>query len=297
LTWEIYRVSSASNNPPANAPSWPFFPSPVDALRQFLQTGTIHSNYLSASASLSGLALPALTEAQAILAGINGRPVVTVALKVRPDTFTGACVVLDTLAGQPRALLDANGAPFEFLDAFTLPPGTMVTVVGYEDLLSSVCPTVSGLEVISVSIQDLPYYPPVDSDGDLMLDALELALFGDLLQSGFSDLDGDGFSNAQEIFDGTDPADAVSHSTTIANLALPTVQLQMSPGGPVQLLVQWPSAYVDKVQFIVLGAPGLGSSFAHLPASQSIAGSDRVELLLPNPGGTAFFYKVAIGLK
>jgi hypothetical protein len=297
LAWEIYRVSSASNNIPPGAQSWPFYPSPVDTLRDFLGSGAVHSNYLAASATLPGLAAPAFAQAQAILNGIGGRPVVTVNLRIRTDTFQGGCVLLDTLDGtQTRSLLNAFGAPFEFLDAFTLPPGTVVTVKGYDDVISFTCPGLP-LEVIEVSLFAPPQFTSVDSDGDLLPDALELALFGDLSQNAFNDFDGDGFSNLQEIFDGSDPSNKNSAGTQIVSFALPAVQLQVAPAGQVKLQFQWPAAYVNKVQFGVVGGPNLGAPFTQLPAVQSPVGNDIVQLDLPNPGGATFFYQIFVTLK
>jgi hypothetical protein len=297
LAWEIYRVSSASNNIPPGVQSWPFFPSAVHTLRDFLQTGVVHSNYLASSTVLSGLVAPAFAQAQAILNGLGGRPVVTLNLKVRPDTFLGGCVLLDTLDGtQTRSLLNAFGAPFEFLDAFSLPPGTVVTVKGYNDVISLTCPGV-GLEAIEATLFSPPQFTSVDTDGDLLSDALELALFGDLSQNGFSDFDGDGFSNLQEIFDGSDPNNKNSGGSQVVNFALPAVQLQVAPAGEVKLQFQWPAAYVNKVQFGVLGGPNLGAPFTQLPAVQTPVGNDTFELSLPNPGGAAFFYQIFVTLK
>ncbi|HKS37029.1 MAG TPA: hypothetical protein VJW76_07560 [Verrucomicrobiae bacterium] len=296
LAWEIYRVSSASNNIPPGAQSWPFLPSPVDTLRDFLETGVVQSNY-AASAALSGLVAPAFAQSQTILNGIGGRPVVMVNLKIRPDTFLGGCVLLDTLDGaQTRSLLNAMGAPFEFLDAFSLPPGTVVTVKGYNDVINLGCPG-SALEVIEATLFAPPQFTSEDLDGDLLPDALELALFGSLSANGFGDFDGDGFSNLQEIFDGTDPNNKSSGGVQIVNFALPAVQLQVAPAAQIKLQFQWPAAYANKVQFGVVGAPNLGTPFTYVPAVQSFLGNDTFELNLPDAGGAAFFYQIFVTLK
>jgi len=297
FAWEIYRVSSASNNIPPGAQNWPFLPSPVDTLRDFLETGLVHSNYVAASAALSGLLAPAFAQSQTILNGISGRPVVMVNLKIRPDTFLGGCVLLDTLDGtQTRSLLNATGAPFEFLDAFSLPVGTVVAVKGYNDVIDLGCPG-SALEVIETTLFAPPQFASEDLDGDLLPDALELALFGGLSSNGFGDFDGDGFSNLQEIFDGTDPNNKSSGGAQIVNFTLPAVQLQVAPAAQIKLQFQWPASYADKVQFGVVGAPNLGTPFTYVPAVQSFLGNDTFELNLPDPGGAAFFYQIFVTLK
>ena len=83
----------------------------------------------------------------------------------------------------------------------------------------------------------------------------------------------------------------------IFNFTLPAVQLQVAPAGQVKLQFQWPSPYVNKVQFGVLGAPNLGTPFTCVPAVQNFLGNDTFELSLPNPGGAAFFYQIFVTLK
>ena len=49
-----------------------------------------------------------------------------------------------------------------------------------------------------------------DTDGDLMIDAEEVAVFGDIFEEGELDFDSDGWTNAQELLTGSDPKDADS---------------------------------------------------------------------------------------
>src|SRR6185436_8571684 len=88
LTAEIYRLSSASNEVIALS-------SPVDALRQFLLTGGLHSNYLtSTTLGVADLA-QAHQAANQIMAEMHSRPTTNLTLFVRADTFSAECVLLD----------------------------------------------------------------------------------------------------------------------------------------------------------------------------------------------------------
>jgi hypothetical protein len=122
-------------------------------------------------------------------------------------------------------------------------------------------------------------------------------LFGTLAQSGFGDADGDGFSNLQEAFEGTDLVNGTSKGPVAFNFTLPAVQLQFAPTGDVKLQFQWPAIFASKVQFGAVGGADLGAPFVQLPAVQSFLGNDTFELNLPNPGGAAYFYQIFVHLK
>jgi hypothetical protein len=154
-----------------------------------------------------------------------------------------------------------------------------------------------GLEVLSVSLEFVPVVTPEDSDGDLFLDALELALFGDLSQNGFGDADGDGYSNAEEQFVGTDPKNPLSFPPVApANLGPPQMFVQTQPGsGTLSITWFWPAAYASKVNFQVLSTSTLGVPFTPSSLTPTQAGRGRFEVIIqvnpgpPNAPATQFF--------
>ncbi len=82
-------------------------------------------------------------------------------------------------------------------------------------------PLAAGTNAITVTARDAAgntgtdsiaavYWPPGDSDGDGLPDSWETAFFPNLGQGPGDDPDGDGYSNLQELYGGTDPASAAS---------------------------------------------------------------------------------------
>jgi hypothetical protein len=197
---EIYRLSSALNN---DAPG--VYPPPVDVLRSFIEEGILHPAYAEATS------LPPHTLGQAfdgvyyIRQQLGFRPLVTQTARIRFDTFTAPCRVLDALDGlDPMlALFDEAGRPFSFPDTFRLLPGTVLRVSGYDDLIVAGCSGQS-MEVTRVELVSVPLPGPGDSDGNLLDDDWENQ-FPDLLGDPFADSDGDGYPDIQEMWEGTDP--------------------------------------------------------------------------------------------
>lgn len=152
VTREIYRICGASNNVAPGA-----YPLPVDVLRSFLLDGTIQSNYLAATVVPASTWRSASNGVRTILGLASSRPIATLALQTRPDSFTGACTVMETPAtpAVPHNLFLAGGDPWRLPTAFGLPPGSQLEVSGYADASSPNCPG-PGLEVISVRLLSVP---------------------------------------------------------------------------------------------------------------------------------------------
>jgi hypothetical protein len=287
VTSEIYRLSSASNNVPPGAVSWPLFPSPVNTLRDFLATGQLQSNYLAyVSLSTSDLGT-AFNQARSILDSLQPRPFTNVTLVVRSDTFGGPCRTLDSVDGLTSwSLLQPDGSPYRILEAFILLPGSKVFAMGYTDATGALCPA-AGLEVIALSLEFVPAVTPVDTDGDLLPDALELALFGSLDQSGSGDADGDMFSNLEEVLAGTDPANGASFpGGTPSPVGPPQIQIQpLMAGGDFSLSWSYPAAYADKVVFDVLSSSALGVPFqAGAVTPVQVSPGQFLVVISKNPG-------------
>jgi hypothetical protein len=292
LTREIYRISSALHN---GAPEP--FPSPVNTLRDFLYTGVLQSNYLASTTMTPGDMAQAHAEAGSLLAALNGRPIADVLMEVRPDTGVGSCTILDeTGVNATWALFDSIGLPYGIFDVFQLPPGTLVQLTGYPDAPGQGC-AANAMEVISVSLGSVPSATAEDTDGDLLLDDLEMLIFGGLAQTGLDDFDGDGNSNLQEFLDGTDAANAASGNMVMADLSPPLVELLPMQNGELSLSWHWPESYSDHIEFTVLKAGDLSQPFTPLSFTPTLLGGGVYEVtVLPkeNVGG---FYVVQLSLR
>lgn len=292
VAWEIYRISSASNNA---APGK--YPYPLDVLRTFIADGTLHSNYLAVTSLSAGVLASAQAGASNLLQSVIPRPTVVVNLAVRNDTFGRPCTILDTVpASSQRALYHPDSISFRLLESFNLPVGSIVHVFGYNDLGVGGCGA-EGIEVISLALNSAPVPSLVDSDGDLMLDALELLYFGSLGGNGSGDSDGDGFSDLQELLDGTNPIDVLNHGLTVVNLAPPELIMMMSPvDGSFTITFNWPSAYAGKIKFGIQSQTDLGGfvSTELLPAVQ--LGPDLFGITVPAPATQTKFYLVTLSL-
>lgn len=295
LTAEIYRISSLFNNDANNPPGT--YPPPVDVLREFLHAGVLPASYLAQTTMNPAQLAAAQVGANTLLAALGGRPTADLTLVVRPDTFAGDCTLLDTLDGtQTRSLWHREGVAYRLLESFELPPGSKVQVFGYTDVATLGCAN-DAIEVVSLALNFVPQPTPTDTDGDLLLDALELLLFGSLSQNGQGDFDGDGFSNLQEALDGTDPNNPLSQGLMPVNLSPPALNLEVLPGGQLQLSFQFPPAYADKIQFGILSTPALGMEFSPTSITPVNLGGGNFQVILPNPGAGAQFYLVYLGLK
>lgn len=222
LTTNIYRISSVSNQVAITnmAATNVVYPLPFDVLRQFFDTGLIHSNYLAArslspeefSAAQQAAALRALTN---ILASIQPRPATNLTLQVRADTYSAPCTLLDSTDGAATfALFNPQRARYRLLESFHLVPGSHVRVSGFLDAPTNACNATS-LEVVSIDLVSVPSVADADTNGNGLSDSWE-ALYG--LSDPNGDADGDGLSNLQEMQAGTDPRDSTSHAIlTIAD--------------------------------------------------------------------------------
>ena len=286
LARDIYRISALSNN---IAPGK--FPSPVDTLRGFIETGTLHSNYLAATSVPAPDRAAAVAAVGQALASVNGRPTTNLTLRVRPDSFSSdGCSVLETAGGALMALVLPDGTAYKFPEAFMLAPQSVVDVVAYTDLAPS-CGAQT-LDVITLTVTALPAVSSTDLDGDLMSDAWE-ALF--LAYDPNADADGDGASNLQEFLDGTDPLNQFSAGVP-ADMSPPQIVLE-ALAGDLKLSWHWPELYASKMNFALLSTEGLNQAFAATPAPLQTLGGGNFQIVLPSSGGPAKFYRLQLSLK
>jgi hypothetical protein len=288
---DIYRISSMQNN---SAPAT--FMLPVDQLRYFLRHGAMDAVYLP-FATTAGSFGAALTVASNILAAVPPRPTVDVVLVVRADT-AGSCRVLDPQAGgAPFSLLDSSGLPFSFPDNFDLPLGSRVQIAGYTDVTNSAC-GYRAIEVTGALLASVPIASDTDADGNLLIDSWEKQFFGYLdFVTPFDDDDGDGYTNLQEMLEGSDPADFYGRPSVLpAPFEAPVLALGQS-GGQMELHFNWPAAYIGRFQFGVRHTATLDTAFTGLAAAgPTQVSGDTFKLTFAPPATAQHFYYLTVAL-
>ncbi|HKX63202.1 MAG TPA: hypothetical protein VJS65_15180, partial [Verrucomicrobiae bacterium] len=293
LVQEVYRISSASNNA---APGQ--YPLPFDVLRGFLRTGSIHSNYLAVGSFPPALLTDAMMGAQFVLSQLSERPLTNLSLRIRPDTFGGTCTTLETadLSATPVNLFEAGGGRYDFPEAFRLLPGSVVEVIGRPDFASTTCAGLN-VEVLGISLAVIPARSDVDANGNLLIDTWEDALLGGVGDP-FADDDGDGYSNAQEMFDGTDPSDALGMpKVPIAPVKWPALEIGEAAGGQIVLEWFWPEAYQHKVQFQIVSTTDLNLPLTTQNVVPENLGGGRFRVALSPPGNGTRFFRALVTLK
>jgi hypothetical protein len=290
---DIYGIDSRLNNSnPAT------FASPVDETRFFLWNSTLESNYLT-YATTTGQFASASNGVNTILGAVPPRPTTNVNLVVRPDTVGGICRILDLFGGGPTfTLLATTGSPFDFPDNFQLLPGSLVRVSGYTDVTNDQC-AYPAIEVVSALLASVPIATDTDGNGNLLIDSWENRFFGDIgITDPFGDADGDGYSNLQEMLDGSDPRDFYGRPVgPPVNFAQPVLGLIL-PGGSVEVHFFWPAAYINRFNFGVRHSPALGTPFTDLVVSSpaNVSG-DEFKITFTPPGTTQHFYFLTISLR
>lgn len=290
---DIYRTDSLLNNSnPAT------FVLPADEIRQFLWSGTEDSNYL-AWATTAGQFSAASLGAAEILAAISPRPTTNVLLVVRNDTLGGDCRILDTLSsGTTFALLDVNGQPFGFPGNFQMLPGTVVEVAGYTDVTNANC-GYPAIQVPSALLNSVPIASDHDANGNLLIDSWENRFYGGIgIADPFGDSDGDGYSNLQEMLEGSDPRDFYGRPA-VAAVAFNQPVLSFQPNGSqIELHFQWPAMYVGRFNYGVRHTADLTQPFADLPVSPpvNVAGNE-FKITFTVPATAQHFYYLTISLQ
>lgn len=289
LGTEVYRISSISNNAAPGA-----YPLPVDVLREFLRSGLLHSNYLAQTSMDAAQRAAAAAGVTEVLGLAQTRPRVTLELSVGAPTAAGCTTLYEGV--DPHSLVFPDGTAFLFPASFVLPMGSLIEVTGHPDVVALGCPG-DGLEVITARVLSVPEVPVVDSDGDLLPDAYECVFFGSLAAQPYDDDDGDGFSNLQELLDGTDPKDALAKGVVPVPLSPPVLDLTLKLNGSLGMKWVFPAAYAPYFNFRVRTASVLGEAAVDLPAMVVPAGGNEFEVQLPPPAGGTQFYWLVLQLK
>jgi len=285
---DIYRISSLlgiGDNAPDYLP-------PLDVLREFVRSGQLPVAYATASSLSPADRTAAFQNIATLLATLSPRPVETVDLLVTEDTFSGACPTLDRI-GQPGevSLLQTVGVPYNFPDSFTLVPGARIRVTGHTDVIDPDCPG-DEIVVLSMSVIFLPVPAGNDDDNNLLHDDWECFFFGG--GDPLGDTDGDGFSNLQELLDGTDPLLAESKGTLPADLSPPNLMIDFNDAD--NLLIEWdyPANYSGKISFeIVCGNDLKGFIPANIVPQEQ---DGHYSAVIPIPPQDDKFYRVQLSL-
>lgn len=299
---EIYRISAAFEN---GSPSE--YPSPVDELRAFIETGALSFDtadpdpdfgYRTQTVLASGvlpdafLAARNLTMADASLARQRFDSV----LSVRADSFDQPCPILEDAAMSTLySLVTPGGTPYRLPTDFNLPAGSQVRVTGYADFGTSCGQT--ALAVDSLSLIDLPTPAPVDTNGNLIDDALE-NLIGAQNADPFDDPDGDQYSTAQEVLEGTNPFDSLSFPMApVVELVPPVVAVSIPTDSTLTFNFTFPQEYADRYSFELESSADLASPFVNtgLTAQQLAAGEFELGILIG--AADRAFYRFRMRLK
>jgi hypothetical protein len=289
---DIYRIDSLLNNSnPAT------FASPVDEVRYFLWNGTLDSNYLYWARTSNALT-SATAGAVSVLASVSPRPTTNVLLVARPDTLGGPCRILDLNGGGPTyALLDAGGLPLGFPNNFQLLPGSLVEISGYTDVTNSSC-AYPAIEVTSALLCSVPIATDADGNGNLLIDTWEKRFFGGLgLADPFADDDRDGYSNLQEMLEGSDPRDVRGIPSVAPATFVAPVLTFSERSGQIELHFVWPAYYINRFDFGIRHTPSLRAPFTDLSATGPIqVMGDEFKMTFAAPATPQHFYYVTISL-
>lgn len=266
LTTELYRVCTFSNAVVVTNVLGTLRPAtygPVlEELRQLVANGTLGTAY-AAVPSLASLVPGAAAGARRLLDGVSPRDRVTLDLVMGTDPETGSCTVLRTSTGAAVALLDSHLNPYSLAIRFPLAPGTRIRAVGFEDVPVPTCAT-RALEVVGLSVVEIPLPTAEDSDADGLPDAWERFFFtGDLYAYGYDDNDHDGYYNHQELEAGTDPRSAASHPAgPPQGSGLAVNGLRVEPNGEEDVSL-------DPAGGVIISAGGKARSGIHLMAGNA----------------------------
>lgn len=247
---EFYRIGYRAFEDPDN----PLNLAPLDALREYLDTGTVPPTYEPYMTTFPSnvLAYAALYRT-AFLASLPQREHTPTAI-----TLTAASgfdrhpwLVLTSSGATEYWLAAPDGTPYPSPQGFQILPGSRYLVSGH------LADRVGGgrlLLVDSITFLDAPTLPPDDSDNNLLADSWEAFLYGTLGNNPFADTDGDGYDSLQEMFEWTDP-DYPSNVPAVPIVDLRPTHLFIEDLGSRNYLLswQWPTYYQNRIGFFING--------------------------------------------
>ena len=222
-------------------------------------------------------------------------------LRVRADACGNGVALYDNLtSGGLTRLFDGAGQPFLLPQAFALLPGSELAVFAFTDTeISSDVPTTcrsNSLEVILAALLVVPVASDPDRNGNLLIDSWEAQFFGGLPSGPFTDADGDGYQNLQEMLAGTDPEDGNSiPAVPPVTFARPMMHARRLTNGFVALRWTWPAQYAGSFFFGLREADNVLLPFSEIAVAFSIDG-DEFTVIVP-PAAALRFYNLVVRLR
>jgi hypothetical protein len=184
--------------------------------------------------------------------------------------------------------------------AFPLTVGSVFKVTGYV-LDSAPCGDVA-LEVIPApELAFLRNSSASDADGDLIPDGIEERNPGASF-SPFGDTDGDGYTDLQEILDGSDPDNGSDIPTDgggpaqVAEVGPPQLKIRSTGSTTAAIEFDYPADYVPFIEFELYSTSDLKTSFSPTGQKANHTGGGNHEQVV-NQSGDKEFYIFRMKLK
>lgn len=289
LARELWRVSAAHHNTNEG-----LFTLPFDQLRRIVAGQGLSSGY-TAFPSLTAIVPEAQTEAVRLLARVPSRPRTNFTLVVAATPPGAPVELLHATAGTPVTLWRYGGVPFTFPPNLQLLPGTRLALLGHTDLPAA--PATLAVEVITLGLDAVPMPSPGDADGNLLADSWEELFLGEMGANAFADFDGDGYSNLQEMLDGTAPDDQFGRPVGVPySLSPPTIEL-VPDGGQWRFVFSWPGGLMGRFQFGIEESDLIAGPFiATTEPTTLLSGGDQHEIRINTTASTNRFYRLTMRL-
>jgi hypothetical protein len=174
----------------------------------------------------------------------------------------------------------------------------LVQVAGYTDVTNPGC-AYPAIQVTSALLDAVPIATDGDTDSNLLIDTWEKQFFGGQgAANPFADSDGDGYSNIQEMLEGSDPRDFYGRPLVPPVSFGPPVLTLVLNGGQVELHFTWPAYYISKFNFGVRHTSDLTLHFTDLSVSSLVnVSGDDFKITFTAPSTSQHYYYLTIALR
>lgn len=306
----LYKTSATSGNPGS-------LRQPLAALRHFIRNGDFSNTGFDDEPAASNFPVSLLNDASSgvseIENAITSRTIKSVTIYVeggenaaaRPTWKEVAFTTGDFDPDSPQftgieyALLDDQGSPFPIARAFPLTPGSVFRVRGY--VLEQTPYGDAALEVIPrPELAFLNNATPADSDADLIPDSVQESN-PDSNLAPFADSDGDGYSDLQELLDGSDPTNGNDvpmengSPAPVRDVEPPEVAIESLDSNTARIKFDFPGEYAPFIEFALYESTDL-KTFSPTGDRARHTGNDNHRLDV-NRSDDKRFYRLRMRLK